>query len=520
MRSWKVLVSATGAWALCGLLAFHAASGEELPPSLAIISPLNEALFPRDFAPPTFRWKDTSLTTRWRVKIETGADRNAATDECPNPEWHPSAIQWEKVKAQSLARSGRFIVTRLSGGATTGNETPAQISFQTSSDPVAASIFYREVPLPVGFAMDNKPLLKWKVGDVSSDQPPRTVLSGMKTCANCHSFTPDGKTLAMDIDFGSDKSTYAIADIGKNATIGPRQLIAWNDYRREDGVPTLGFLSAISPNGRYVVSTVKETIVLHFLPDPLMSQIFFPVRGILVSYDRKNRSFRSVPGADDPAFVQTNGIFSPDGRWLIFARASVPDIPRHGTAVDPDQQLAISSDFEEGRRKIQFELYRVPFNEGRGGKAEPVPGAAGNEKSNFFPRYSPDGRWIVFCQADSMMLNRPDSTLFIVSTTAAGSPRRLKSNALGRMNSWHSFSPNGRWLVFSSKRSGALTQMWLTHIDEKGEDSVPVMLDGFVAADRAANLPEFLNITPGQLQEIQVADEIRNSTTNLPIRPN
>ena len=39
------------------------------------------------------------------------------------------------------------------------------------------------------------------------------------------------------------------------------------------------------------------------------------------------------------------------------------------------------------------------------------------------------------------------------------------------MNSWHSFSPNGRWLVFSSKSRSPYTQMFLTHVDEQGNDT-------------------------------------------------
>ena len=41
------------------------------------------------------------------------------------------------------------------------------------------------------------------------------------------------------------------------------------------------------------------------------------------------------------------------------------------------------------------------------------------------------------------------------------------------MNSWHSFSPNGRWMVFSSKSRSPFTQMYLTHLDDKGNDSPP-----------------------------------------------
>lgn len=493
------------------LLALPCGGLSSLQAGPVISAPLDGAVFPRDFAPPVFRWSDDPGAQRWRVVVRRGMEV-LVSGECSKPEWRPSAGQWDRMKAVSLTGSATFRVESIGSGGAAG--PAATIAFRTSVDPAGASIFYREVPLPVGFAMDNKPLIRWRVGDVSSADPPRTVLAGMKTCANCHSFTADGKTLAMDIDFGPDKSTYAITNVEPDVQIARSHLIAWNDYRREDGQQTLGLMSSISPDGRYVVSTVKETIVLRFMPDPNCSQLFFPIRGILAVHDRVSGAFRSLPGADDPEFVQTNPAFSPDGRWLVFARARVPDVPRKAIEAGP----GVGREYEDGRRKILYDLYRVPFNDGRGGPAEPILGASANERSNFFARFSPDGRWIIFCQASSMMLNRPDASLHVIPA-AGGVPRRLRCNAQLRMNSWHSFSPNGHWLVYSSKASGPMTQLWLTHIDSQGEDTTPVMLEGWVEPGRAANLPEFVKLAPGHLRSIRVREEIQRSISKLPRRP-
>lgn len=496
-----------------------ASGAEDASSGARITSPIEGAVFPRDFAPPTFRWEDGSPASRWIVRVNLRDGRTVTLGESTRRDFRPASAQWEEIKSASLEQP--ILLTVLGVVSREGDQrtvSTATVGFRTSPDPVGAPIFYREVPLPVAFAMDHKSVIRWRVGDVASESAPRTVLERMGTCANCHSFSRDGKTLAMDLDFAADKGAYAIADVDADVKIDVPQLISWNDYRREDGQPTFGMLSSISPDGRYVVSTVKETIVLGFRPDLLCSQVFFPIRGILVVYDRAAKTFRPLHGADDPDYVQTNPMFSPDGREVAFARAAVPDIPRGGIAVEEGLSPSIVEDYWEGRRKIRYDLYRVPFAEGRGGRAEPIAGAAANGRSNFFPRFSPDGRWIAFCQADSMMLNRPDSLLHVIPA-GGGAPRRLRCNAAGRMNSWHSFSPNGRWLVYASKRSGPMTQMWLTHIDAKGEDSVPVMLDGFVAPDRAANLPEFVKLAPGQLQTISVSKTIRDSGTELPRKP-
>jgi tetratricopeptide (TPR) repeat protein len=72
------------------------------------------------------------------------------------------------------------------------------------------------------------------------------------------------------------------------------------------------------------------------------------------------------------------------------------------------------------------------------------------------------------------------------------------------MNSWHSFSPNGRWLVFSSKARSPYTQMYLTHIDSNGNDSPAILIDNATAANRAVNIPEFVNIAGDGIGDIQV----------------
>jgi tetratricopeptide (TPR) repeat protein len=112
--------------------------------------------------------------------------------------------------------------------------------------------------------------------------------------------------------------------------------------------------------------------------------------------------------------------------------------------------------------------------------------------SNSFPKISPDGKWIVFTQARNGLLMRPDGQLYIVPA-AGGTARKMRCNT-PLMNSWHSFSPNGRWLAFTSKQRSPYTQLYLTHIDEEGNDSPAILVENATAANRAVNIPEFVNI--------------------------
>jgi tetratricopeptide (TPR) repeat protein len=129
-----------------------------------------------------------------------------------------------------------------------------------------------------------------------------------------------------------------------------------------------------------------------------------------------------------------------------------------------------------------------------------VEGASENGLSNNFPKVSPDGKWIVFVECKNGLLMRPDSKLFIVPFEG-GTARPLASN-LPVMNSWHTFSPNGRWLAFSSKSPSLYTELYLTHIDADGNASPAILVENATASNRAVNIPEFVNIAQGGLERI------------------
>ncbi|RMF22357.1 MAG: tetratricopeptide repeat protein [Deltaproteobacteria bacterium] len=237
------------------------------------------------------------------------------------------------------------------------------------------------------------------------------------------------------------------------------------------------------------------------IDDITFSQLFFPIKGILVIYDRETKTFSALPGADDPQYVQTNAVWSPDGKELVFARTKAyltSKINQQNSVLVDEKDVP---EFIVDKKPFRYDLYRIPFNGGKGGTPVPIEGASGDGKSNFFPKYSPDGKWIVFCKANSYMLLQPDSELYIIPAKG-GKARRLRYNT-PRMNSWHSWSSNSRWLVFSSKVNTPFTQLFLTHIDENGNDSPPVLLERFTSPDRAANIPEFVKLPPDAIVEIK-----------------
>ncbi len=515
------------------------------PGGIVIDYPSQGSLFPPDIIPPLFQWRDSSAdATVWRVEVHSGEraphiDLWSAgekmtigeTDESLvgyvpptlTPEqaeahtWRPNERVWETIKKYSLRQPATVVISGYSSRSASQPVSIGQVEIQTSSDPVGAPVLYRDVPLlPATKEQIErgviKPLpdsvlpdIKWQLRYVSNPKS-RVVMQALPTCANCHSVARDGKTLGIDVDGPqNDKGLYALVPLHKVSTISTDYIVHWSAFSDPDKTAQkrFGFMSQVSPDGNYVITSI-DVPGAHGrrIADRLYNgsftfygfgQVFFPTRGVLAWYSRESRTLQTLPGADDPEYVHTSAFWSPDGKYLVFSREKArdpfaPGQPPAKYANDPNET------------QMQYDLYRIPFNGGKGGKAERVIGASENGMSNNFPKVSPDGKWIVFVRNKNGLLMRPDSQLYIVPFEG-GVERRLHCN-LKVMNSWHSFSPNGRWLVFSSKSPSYYTHMYLTHIDENGNDSPAILIENATAANRAVNIPEFVNIPPGGLERI------------------
>jgi tetratricopeptide (TPR) repeat protein len=434
--------------------------------------------------------------------------------------WTPDEQTWAAIKKRSAGRPATVAIAGFRDGASSTPISSGRVVIQTSKDPVGAPVFYRDVPLMPSelekgiikpLDASAVPLIAWRLRNVGEPRS-RLLMEGLHTCANCHSFSRDGKTLGMDLDGPrNDKGMYALVSLAPETVIRNQDVVTWSSFKGKLwGNLRVAFMSQVSPDGQYVVTTVrglgdgytqakpppKDNLDNYYVAnfkDYRFLQVFYPTRGILGWYSRTTGQLQPLPGADDPKYVHTDAVWSPDGKYLVFARAE---------AKDPYPQGKKMAEFanDANETQIQYDLYRIPFNGGQGGRPEPIPGASRNGMSNTFPKISPDGRWIVFVQCRNGQLMRPDSQLYIMPA-GGGRARRMRCNT-PLMNSWHSFSPNGRWLVFSSKSRSPYTQMFLTHLDENGQDSPAILIDNATAANRAVNLPEFVNILPDGLRKI------------------
>jgi tetratricopeptide (TPR) repeat protein len=526
---------ARASWAL--LLLFLPAAAQTA--QITIDYPQAGAVFPPEFPAPTFLWRDAEPgATVWIIEAAGAKVRSAGerlrlapmdqrcvspTNKPPQPppghSWQPDAATWSDIRKASPAT---VVITGYRAADPQHPVSRGEVTIQFSRDPVGAPIFYRDVPLMPSetvkgviqpLAKPAIPLIAWRLRDVSQISS-RLLMTGIYSCANCHSVSADGKTMGMDLDGPrNDKGLYALFPVEQKATIRDTNIVAWSTFQGKlGGRLRVGFMSQVSPHGDYVVTMINDPgrtqtqwerrqnpvdlvsnyFVANF-KDYRFLQVFYPTRGILAWYSKTTGKLQPLAGADDPNFVHTGAMWSPDGKFLVFARAKAQD------AYQPGRKTAERAN-DENETQIQYDLYRIPFNDGKGGVAERIAGASQNGMSNSFPKVSPDGKWIVFVQARNGQLMRPDGKLYIVPSTG-GEARLMKCNT-PLMNSWHSFSPNGRWMVFSSKNRSPYTQMYLTHIDEDGKDTPPILIENTTASNRAVNIPEFVNVPYESFQKL------------------
>ncbi len=222
-------------------------------------------------------------------------------------------------------------------------------------------------------------------------------------CSGCHAVSPDGRYVAL-IEYGTSATMRII------------------DARTGGSIPVPGTSNGQFPSWRPDVNTTPPYQFVY--NDGNVLKVASLTAGVM----------REVQGANDPAFVQTQPSWGPNGK-IAFVKGSPEDAG----------QFAISG---------PADLVIVPES---GGVATPVAGASGNGGSNYYPEYSPNGKFLAYTYSPSGKTTRAasDSVIKLVEV-ANGSLKSLPQLNAAIPNSWPTWSRDGMYLSFSSTRSGGL----------------------------------------------------------------
>ncbi len=171
---------------------------------------------------------------------------------------------------------------------------------------------------------------------------------------------------------------------------------------------------------------------------------------------------------------ETYPVFSPDGKWLYFCSAEARQIPA-------------------GYKDIKYNICRIAFNAGTGtfgNRVDTVFNARVMGKSATHPRPSYDGRWLMFTMSSygcfPIWHSEADNWLLDLRTGKAAPMTTANSSST---DSWHNWSADSHWFVFTSRRDdGLYTRLYIASVDSHGRVTKPFMLPQRHPQEYYANL--------------------------------
>jgi len=273
-------------------------------------------------------------------------------------------------------------------------------------------------------------------------------------CVNCHAFC---RNRAEKMLLGIRSPVY-----------GSSALLVEGDKVRKIGTK-FGYTSW-HPSGRVAAFSVNKVRQLfHAAASEVRDVMDFD--SLMAYYLVESESVKTTPNLARKDRLETYPTWSADGRYLYFCSAPVTWSDKTVVPESYDQ--------------IKYDLVRASYDLDRDqwGQLESVLSAEDTDLSILLPRISPDGRWLLFCMCDygCFPVYRQSSDLYIMDLEAAKQTGEYKYNRLdinsSESESWHSWSSNSRWIVFSSKRgSGVFTRTYIAYVDKSGKVHKPIRL--------------------------------------------
>ena len=213
--------------------------------------------------------------------------------------------------------------------------------------------------------------------------------------------------------------------------------------------------------------------------------------------------------ADGKTELETFPYWHPDGRSLWYVSATVPDID------NPDSVTVYQ---KEHYQDYKYDLYRRQFDPDSRtfGAVDTVFAASEYGKSVTLPRPSPDGRYLMFTMGDfgTFHIWHRDSDLYMIDLST-GEMRPLTELNSDNVESYHSWSSNGRWIIFSSRRDdGSYTRLYIAWFGPDRRFGKPFRLPQS-SADvdeermKSYNIPEFM-VRPVTLSKRELVKTIQS----------
>lgn len=314
-------------------------------------------------------------------------------------------------------------------------------------------------------------------------------------CINCHSYQ----------NYNPNRMQFH----GRQAHGGT--LIAYDGQLRKvnlktDSTLSSGVYPAWHPSEKFIAYSTNKTGQSFHTRD-LQKVEVEDTQSDLILYDLERNEVTTI--AQDSCELECFPWWSPDGKYLYFCSAHY----------EKQDTVTLEYDMILHYKDIKYSLYRKRFDTATRhfGPRETVFDAAAQGKSATLPRVSPDGRYLLFTLGEYGVFHiwHKDADLYLTDLQT-GQTHPLTEINSDDVESYHSWSSNGRWIVFSSRRNdGNFTRPFFAYFDRQGRackpfelpQDEPEMHREFL---RCYNIPEFMSgpvtISPQELAAIMKTD--------------
>ena len=271
-----------------------------------------------------------------------------------------------------------------------------------------------------------------------------------------------------------------------------------------DSLLSAGVYPAWHPWLKLIVYSTNRTQQSFHATDPNKIEVFDTMSD-LIAYDVEKNEVTNIENA--PTELDCFPVWAPDGKTLYYCSAHF----EYKDTIDAGKEFLARTE------EVKYNLYKKSFDPEtmQFGPRELVFAADSLEKSATLPRISPDGRYLMFTLAKYGIFHiwHHDADLWVMDLET-GKVRNMEEINSPDTESYHSWSSNGRWVVFSSRRyDGNYTRPFIAYIDKNGHGSKPFELP---SADpdyhrqflKCYNVPEFMR-GPVTISPQQFADALK-----------
>ena len=312
-------------------------------------------------------------------------------------------------------------------------------------------------------------------------------------CINCHNYQQYNPE-RMQFHARQHQGGTIIAYDGKIRKIN----------MKSDSLLSAGVYPAWHPQLNLIVYSTNATFQTFHITNPDKIEVF-DTQSDLIAYDVEKNEVTNIER--DSLEFEVFPCWAPDGRTLYYASAHF----EYQDTIDHSYELI------QRFREVRYNIYKKTFDPKtrQFGPRELVFDAAAVEQSATLPRVSPDGRFLMFALAPYGVFHiwHREADLWMLDLTT-GEARNMKELNSDDVESYHSWSSNGRWVVFSSRRyDGNYTRPFIAHVDKDGRATKPFELpcadpDYHRQFMRSYNIPEFMR-GPVTLHPQDFADALK-----------